>query len=279
MRCISPIRLKNPAGKAGFLDVPCGYCGSCRHNRRIDWSFRLKVEFKSSLSAKFLTLTYSDENIVKSSKGYPTLVKKDFQKFFKRLRKRESGNCKSNLRYYCVGEYGSRTCRPHYHLVLFNSVLKDDDYVNIWKLGHVDIGQVNDASIHYITKYHVNYDKKKSEYLGIEPEFAVMSRKPGIGYQYVSRGTSDWNMNNGYLFINNNGYKQRMPRYFREKIFDKATLELLGEEMVAQSESRVSKEIERLSNLGYDDPYDELYRRTVASAEKVFDKGAKSDIL
>jgi hypothetical protein len=282
MRCVSPIRLKNPSGKAGFLDVPCGYCGSCRHNRRVDWSYRLNVEFKNSSHALFITLTYSNENLKYHESGCPTLCKDDLQKFLKRIRRKQSGSKRSGIRYYAVGEYGSNTYRPHYHMLLFNCVLDKSDIVGLWssrgsQLGNVHFGDVGEASIHYMTKYHVNYDKKFFE--GVrDPEFAIMSRNPGIGYQYV-KDSGSWNSNNGYLHLVNNGYMQRMPRYYREKLFSKEMLEILGEIQVAESESREGKEIERLRSLGYDDPYSELQSRLVAQANAVKHKASKDDVL
>lgn len=282
MRCVSPIRLKN--AKKGFLDVPCGYCGACRHNRRVDWSYRLNIEFKNASRASFITLTYSDENVpicetVDKTTGevyrFQTLVKKDVQLFLKRLRKKQDGSGKSSIRYYSVGEYGSKTFRPHYHILLFNCSLRPDDIVRCWKLGHVHIGQVNESSIHYMTKYHVNYDKKKFKGLR-EPEFAQMSRRPAIGFQFLGK-ESKYSYDNGFVHIMNNGYRQRMPRYYREKLFDEQTREILGEVMRAEAESKESEFLEQLRKDGYDDPDLELEKRIRAASEKVLDKGRTSD--
>ena len=53
----------------------------------------------------------------------PLLAKVDVQLFLKRLRKSLSKKSNEKIRYYCVGEYGPQTFRPHYHLLFFfNSV-------------------------------------------------------------------------------------------------------------------------------------------------------------
>ena len=120
MKCISPITLKiqNPLNKDGKVIVPCGKCMNCLTNRRESWIIRLIEEFKTK-KATFLTLTYNDENLVYADGEKPTLSKRDVQLFLKRLRK----SLKKSIKYYCVGEYGTRTNRPHYHFILFNSSL------------------------------------------------------------------------------------------------------------------------------------------------------------
>ena len=122
MICISPISIKDPRQSRGSirLTVPCGKCGACKFNRRMEWSFRLAIELRYAHTADFLTLTYSDEIVPKNSFGIPTLKKADYRDFLKRLRKFNDGNKKSRIRYYVVGEYGTETHRPHYHMVLFN---------------------------------------------------------------------------------------------------------------------------------------------------------------
>lgn len=156
------------------MEVPCNKCGACRHNRRIEWTFRLKEEFQTAKCAHFVTLTIADEHLCYGD--LPTLVKTDLQKFMKRLRKEQSLYLDWKIRFYAVGEYGTKTQRPHYHLILYNAhPITIEHLQKLWPFGHVSAGQVTDASIHYITKYHVNYDK---EVAGRAPEFALMSRRP-----------------------------------------------------------------------------------------------------
>src|SRR5690625_7067719 len=83
MQCPSPISIKDPNGQHSWqrIQVPCGKCGACKHNRRADWSFRLQQELRDAESALFLTLTYSDENLPVTENGEITLRKKDTQLF------------------------------------------------------------------------------------------------------------------------------------------------------------------------------------------------------
>jgi len=88
MECISPITLKvqNPRNKDGKVIVPCGKCINCLTNRRESWIIRLVEHFKTQ-SATFITLTYDQKNLTFANSEFATLVKRDVQLFFKRLRK------------------------------------------------------------------------------------------------------------------------------------------------------------------------------------------------
>lgn len=100
----------------------------------------------------------------------------DLVAFVKRLRGYES------VRYFGVGEYGERTGRAHYHLILFG--LRDYRLVGrCWPFGQVHVGLVTSESCAYVCGYTV----KKWTKVGVEgldgrhPEFTRMSLKPGIG--------------------------------------------------------------------------------------------------
>lgn len=278
MRCVSPLSIKDPSQKLGSIriTVPCGKCGSCMHNRRTEWSFRLKEELRNAHSAKFITLTYSDQNLPWG--GYaPTLVKRDIQLFIKRLRKENALVWDKQLRYYAVGEYGTTTRRPHYHILLYNcesSLYSKLD--QIWGKGRAQLGEVSDASIHYTTKYHVNYDVTQDAKVlykeqSIHPEFALMSRRPGIGHAYVGRASS-WNYENGYLYVIKDGYKQSMPRYYRKKIFTDDQLKRMAEETISNAQVQYWAEYNRLVKLGVKDPdkymEDSLYKDSLRVQKK-----------
>lgn len=147
--CISPLSLKH--GDERHV-VPCGKCNFCLQAKRADWTFRLLQELKVSHSAFFLTLTYEDKNLPMVG-NRPSLCKEHMQKFMKKLRKVNS----LPLRYYSVGEYGTKTDRPHYHSIMFNMDRKGLDKLRAtWGHGNVHVGEVSVASIHYVTKFHLN---------------------------------------------------------------------------------------------------------------------------
>lgn len=207
----------------GRKDVPCGKCIYCLNSKRNDWSFRLYQEQKQSTSAVFITLTYTDENLTWGASA-PTLVKQDFQLFMKRLRKHNE-KWKTKIRYYAVGEYGTETQRPHYHAMLFNThanVL--NKLTDIWKLGATHIGECNPATIRYLTKYVINNAQKHQDKL---PQFSLMSRKPGIGENYLKHNANYHKATSNLHVINDVGGFQTLPRFYQDKIWtpgEKATI-------------------------------------------------------
>lgn len=77
--------------------------------QRYQWVKKLQFEKENWEYSYFITLTYSNDNV-------PSELKvKDVQNFIKYLR----FELKQPLRYFATGEYGSKTKRPHYHLILF----------------------------------------------------------------------------------------------------------------------------------------------------------------
>lgn len=114
--CLNPIKTKNSPDP-----VPCGKCPECRNRRATGWAFRILQEYKKATTAHFLTLTYDETRVPRNNDtGYATLNKSDVQNFIKRLRKYSKKGTKK-IRYYAVGEYGSETQRPHYHIIIFNA--------------------------------------------------------------------------------------------------------------------------------------------------------------
>lgn len=248
------------------INVPCGKCGACLSTKRAEWTFRLKEELKTAKTAFFLTLTYSDIEVptlwIDDERTEITLLKKeDVQLFIKRLRNKNKIaaeefliNCKTDImkneyrdwpgiRYYLVGEYGPKTYRPHYHMIIFNlfhtlaekltrGANKDTGECqvgsliqHIWEKGHVDVGSVTQASIHYVTKYFLT---KVSDQAEIQvrnhyaPQFTLMSRRPGIGSGYskrVKQYHKELDDPVEKFVVRSDGYPQVMPRYYRDKYF------------------------------------------------------------
>jgi hypothetical protein len=163
MQCFTKYDLYNPyfgiKGQPMYIAVPCGKCTPCLKKRAGHWSFRLEQEAKISSSACFITLTYADAP--RTWKNKPTLKKRDFQLFMKRLRKK----CPTNkLRYYACGEYGTQTQRPHYHAVIFNlphSIINNPIIIqDTWKHGHIHVANNNKLTINYVVGYmNKSYDE------------------------------------------------------------------------------------------------------------------------
>lgn len=228
MRCPFPQSFPRPGGKgsADRITVPCGKCYTCLSNKRSQWSFRLEQELRDSSSAFFITLTYENEHVRIGPTGYPSVCKRDVQLFLKRVRRSFP---KSRIRYFVVAEYGPSTFRPHYHAILFGLPFQSIDECfggisPIWGLGNVHVGSVTGNSIGYCAKYCIS-KSDVPDYL--EPVFSLMSRKPGIGSGYIDRNR-DWH-DNGYdprfYAIKPGGFKVDLPRFYKDRIFSKETLE------------------------------------------------------
>lgn len=209
------------------IPVPCGRCAKCLKRRASGWSFRLMQQEKISQSAHFITLTYDTRHVHITKAGFMDLNKRDVQLFFKSLRKKSDRDlCKLYpIKYYAVGEYGTRTNRPHYHIILFNAELKLIQ--SAWTLGQVHYGQVTGASVGYCLKYmqkpkripmHRNDDRT--------PEFGLFSK--GLGANYLTPAMVKWHKDDleNRMYCNIEGNKKiAMPRYIKNKLYNETERE------------------------------------------------------
>lgn len=226
-----------------FIEIPCGQCIGCRLSYSRDWANRCMLESLYHDDCYFVTLTYSDEFLPESHyfdkdtgeqlTSY-TLRKRDLQLFMKRLRKNYLFDNK--IRFFACGEYGGKTQRPHYHLILFGLHLDDlkkyktssigDVYYNsefldkCWQnKGYVVVGQCTWDSCAYVARYVMKKAKGKTasvyEDFGMSPEFVLMSRRPGIAYQYFLEHNGEiYGDDKIYLSTKKGGKTVKPPRYF-----------------------------------------------------------------
>lgn len=270
MRCTSPVAIrdpKKPSWMGPTMDVPCGRCRACRNEKARQWAIRITQEASLYEKNCFVTLTYNDFFVPITSNL--TLVPQDLTKFFKRLRKH------LKFRYFAVGEYGDKYTRPHYHILFFgidfrdlSGVITDGNYETMeqtylrpaWsvkiknpetnktethELGITDVGGLSWASASYCAKYVTKKLNGKAanvyKEMQIEPEYAVMSRNPGIGSDYFERYIK--NAPSDYLAVN--GKRCSLPRYYREKKFDteekKADYKSRHQKFIDEEEARIKK--------------------------------------
>ena len=232
-------RIKTESGVifSKWINVPCGYCSECLNDRARQWAYRILVEAGQYKYNWFLTLTYDDDHIPKDM----NLVKDEISKFNKKLKTyMNRKGLDSEFRFYGVGEYGSKTARPHYHEILFNCEIPDleyyktsasgDIYYNsnflneVWGKGYVVIAKVDVGSACYVARY---CDKKKLlskvekmnlQAKGIVPEFSVMSRRPGIGSAYYDKIVE--NVKEGVYNMSFKGNYFGIPRFYSDKFKD-----------------------------------------------------------
>lgn len=201
--------------------------------------------------------------------GLQTLDKRDYQLFMKKLRKFNKDYTEEPIRYYSVGEYGTETCRPHYHSIIFN--LAPESVVTIykhWNKGIVHVGSVTGASIHYVTKYVIN---RHGDFHDRQLPFSLISnRSGGIGKNYVD-SNKKWHKRNKALYVVNSGHKQRIPRFYKDKIFtelERQVLAKLNEGKLIQLEE---KELKRLSKY-HQDPFAYMWERKIKKNNSINSK-------
>lgn len=132
------------------------------------------LECSQHPAAFFVTLTYKDSELPIGG----NLSKRDVQLYLKRLREDVEPR---RIRYFAVGEYGERFGRPHYHLALYGALVPRE-IRSAWLKGRVDISLLGMESAAYISGYILKAGMASEKAAdGREPEFRLMSRRPGIG--------------------------------------------------------------------------------------------------
>lgn len=230
---------------ARMVQLPCGKCVGCRLDYSREWANRCMLELGYHRSSYFATFTYDDAHLpysysVDQSTGevvapVATLRRRDSQLLLKRIRK-NFPDCK--IRYFGSGEYGTQTLRPHYHIILFGLELNDletykkgnkvgmyytsPSLQSCWPFGYVIVTQVTWDTCAYVARYclkkHAVSDKSAYEIAGIEPEFSMCSRKPGIGYQYYVDHPDLWRFDAINVPGDTCGKKVYPPKYFKRML-------------------------------------------------------------
>lgn len=256
MGCISPILIKDPrnlyiAGAPAYMQVPCGHCIGCLRKKQNDWSIRISEQLKQSTRNCFVTLTYSDEHLplafsVDGIEVRGSLCKSDYQKWLKHLRINLNRQGVSSPSFFVCGEYGSRTFRPHYHVVVCGAttqmIEKSLDY---WRdrYGFVlskDIGLSNNdrqAVGMYVGKYSskgVFIEKSPLMRPFLEKPFCEASHFLGRKYivdrlEYFSlvgesshyNSFDDWCKDFSSNFVYRNGnFTYSLPNYYKKYFFN-----------------------------------------------------------
>ena len=243
--CLTPINLKKETFTQKLRDtyhmqqVPCGRCLECLKARVNSWFIRLLNEKNNSSTAWFITLTYDDNNLCFDSDFNPTLCYRDTQLFWKRLRKLQPKSA-PKIKYFLVGEYGSKTKRPHYHAIVFN-VVNPDDIQKAWNLGHTHVGKVAEGSIYYTLKYALKRAGKwKKSDPEKNPEKALMSR--GLGLSFLTDDmVKYYQMDVGRPVTLLDGQKLPLPRYYRDRLFSDKQKLVRNRKLIKYTEKRYDK--------------------------------------
>lgn len=244
-----------------YFAVPCRKCTLCRQRKKEEWSVRAVSEMHGCKDVPvFVTLTFKQKFL-----GNNRLEKKPLQDFLKRLRTWLSNHGYSSFRYVGCGEYGRKTLRKHYHLILYDFMPGKNIYFklhairNMWKvpmldasgnmvyrkdgapiretIGFVKVLPANTGSIGYIMKYMCKECRKPA--LSWPPAFFCSSRRPGIGLSHMSKYIEYYRSNptmskfqvcdpmSGRLF------KSTLPSYFKTLCFPSHS-QLLPQDYIAK---------------------------------------------
>ena len=247
MTCYHPLLAYRNEGKIVFnkpfafakgFNLPCGQCIGCRLKYSQEWAVRLMHENQMHEQSCFITLTMNDEYLLTRENPF-SLDKSEFQRFMKRVRKRFG----KEIRYFHCGEYGEENHRPHYHAIIFGLDFEDKELFKVrdevrlyaseklaelWPYGFSTLGDVTYESAAYVARYvtkkfkgkdaekhYIRWDPLTGEGIPIEPEYATMSRKPGIGKTWFDKYKSDV-FPHDYVVIKK--HKIRPPRFYDNQL-------------------------------------------------------------
>lgn len=174
----------------------------------------------------------------------------------KRFRKAEAEN---KIRFFHAGEYGEKRRRPHYHALIFGQDFKADTYDHdkndqghpIWKSKYLDelwpfgqniVGEVTFESAAYVARYvtkkiagrkanevgpnglthYERLDPLTGEIFDLVPEYATMSRRPGIGAGHFDRLRTDIYPSDQCVV---RGHISKPPKFY-DKLLEKSDPEM-----------------------------------------------------
>lgn len=119
------------------------------YSRKDDF-FSYRKDFRSIVPSRFpryidVPFDVEDDDYTYIMRITPSVCRKDVQLWLKSCRNfctKVSDN--SSWSYAVCSEYGPRTCRPHYHVLLFGLTQERvEDFARLWRYGFTDVKHVN----------------------------------------------------------------------------------------------------------------------------------------
>lgn len=175
--CINPNVWDNvdDNGKREVVTTACGKCWQCLRNRLDDYVGRCLCEKAFSDWTVCVTLTYRDGPDRVRDGAHRIITPVHFQKFIRAIR-----DANHFVRYFAVGEHGSRSGRAHFHAILFGQGAMPVGWhegvqsLAQWPHGgallHLDAGE---RAIRYTAKYLQKADTRR--------RWFSISKKPPLG--------------------------------------------------------------------------------------------------
>lgn len=189
----------------------------------------------------FITCTYDDQHLPADG----SLSYEHHTNFMKRLRHHAAP---AKVRFLMCGEYGEDTGRPHLHYIAHGLPLTDlkiqsgrgqnqhtlhtsKQLEEIWGMGFCPVAQVTHETASYVASYTLkrktgeaaeNYIRPHpltGEPFKVLPEFSRMSRRPGLGAEWLERyGSTDLSGDHLVILGRTGARKVPIPRYYLSKL-------------------------------------------------------------
>lgn len=208
------------------IEVECGKCLNCLNNKKKEKALRFIQEMNNYKFKLFITLTMDEIQATRSKSGLTTVDKNMFTLYIKKLQYWEKKyNMKINkdnaMKYISCGEYGEKTERAHYHIVLLTNAFIHHKIKTLWKLGHVEMEAVKDVRAVYYTAGYTDKkiktyfrDKYKKDLDDREIAFLKVSR--GNGKKYIEKRVAEIKPDTYYIESFNG--KNKIPTYYKVKL-------------------------------------------------------------
>lgn len=286
--------------------IPCKKCWACQLNYSAEWATRIMLEAKKDECNWFITLTYDDVHLpiaekieLPKNKKNPngkiyendgtwtgTLYEQHMITFLNTLRKDFERRGYEGIKYFYCGEYGEKTHRPHYHIILLHCPLEIKEFYNChvdtnykahwkshqlekwWKYGILDIAELEWSCAAYVARYcakKISFDTDKTEYYenGKMPEFIRMSK--GIGFDYFKENLHKIYDTDEIIMrtVQGNIGSAKPPKAFDRK------LEQINPEMLEKIKESRKKAQERADKLKSELSDYTDYENLIMAAEKV----------
>lgn len=213
-----------------YVAIGCGNCIECRKQKANEWRTRLNEELKKGANGYFVTLTFTNENLLKLREECKNIYDDNtcailaVRRFLERWRKRTG----TSVRHWLITELGhENTERIHLHGLIFtNRTLNNENLQEVWQYGDVFVGDYcNERTINYIVKYVTKIDNDHKGYI------AKILASAGIGNNYDK---DSMHMKHKYrgkdtieYYTLPNGFKCALPIYYRNKMWNEQEREQL----------------------------------------------------